>query len=99
MKSAVFSPVAGLAENEALGIWLMIDGIISTPDLGAALFWRSNTSCQTCIHRKVCKFLHAEMEEEFSEFDGVDFIKKLQQLHRKLATRCGYFQRGKPRGH
>ena len=67
--------------------------------LGAVLFWRSNTSCQTCIHRKVCKFLHGKMEEKFSEIDRTDFVKELQRLYRELAAKCGYFQSGEPRGH
>ena len=101
---------------KALGIWLMIDGILSLiifrqqkwfyqairvlrAILGAVLFWQSNMSCQTCIHRKVCKFLHTEMKEKFSEISKADFVKELQRLYKELATKCGYFQSGEPRGH
>ena len=67
--------------------------------LGAVLFWQSNASCQACIHRKVCKFLHTEMEERFSGSSKADFIKGLRQLYKELAAKCGYFQSGEPEGY
>ena len=45
-------------------------------------------SCQTCLHKGVCKFLLGEMYRRYSEPVKVDFIKDIEKLEIELASKC-----------
>ena len=45
-------------------------------------------TCDECIHKEVCKFLHGATYIRFKNGTKNDFIKELEDLKGILATRC-----------
>lgn len=43
-------------------------------------------TCDQCLHREVCKFLHGEMIKH--NYWGKDFINELKDLKKHLADKC-----------